>query len=116
MLFLFRNVFHLELGDMGGTVRARRGAKLPVVLSVEETRSILGKLQGVTRLMLELVYGGGLRVSEVVILRVKDIDFDADTLDVRSGTGSAQSAGRAVTSNIKGVDRSLARARRSPAA
>ncbi|MBT3341376.1 MAG: integron integrase [Gemmatimonadetes bacterium] len=87
LLFLCRHVYHIELQDMGSTVRARRGSKLPVVLSVEETKSILCQLQGVTRLMLELVYGGGLRVSEVVGLRVKDLDFDAHSVTVRSGKG-----------------------------
>ena len=87
LLFLCRNVLHVDLGDMGGTVRAREGHKLPVVLSIEEVRSILDHTSGVSRLILELVYGGGLRVGEVVLLRVKDIDFDAGTVTVRAGKG-----------------------------
>lgn len=87
LLFLYRNVYGIDLGDMGSTVRARRGPKLPVVLSVEETKLILGELKGVPRLMLEMIYGGGLRVSEVVALRVKDIDFETGLLTVRAGKG-----------------------------
>ena len=85
LLFFYRNVLHVDLGDLGDTVRAVRERKLPVVLSPEETRSVLCGAVGTARLMLELVYGAGLRVSELVTLRVKDIDFDAGTLTVRSG-------------------------------
>ena len=46
LLFLYRNVLQIELGDMGNTVRAKRGRKLPVVLSPEETRVILAEVQG----------------------------------------------------------------------
>lgn len=87
LLFLCRHVLGVDLGDMGQAVRARRGPKLPVVLSVEEVRAVLGQLQGVNRLILELVYGGGLRVGEVVELRVKDLDFDAGAVTVRAGKG-----------------------------
>ena len=87
LLFLYRNVLQIDLGDMGNTVRAKRGRKLPVVLSLDETRVILAQVQGSPRLMLELIYGGGLRVGELATLRVKDIDFDAGTLTVRAGKG-----------------------------
>ena len=87
LLFLYRNVLQIELGDMGNTVRAKRGRKLPVVLSPEETKVILAEVQGSPRLMLELIYGGRLRVGELATLRVKDIDFDAGTLTVRAGKG-----------------------------
>lgn len=87
LLFLCRHIYDIDLGDMGSAVRARRGPKLPIVLSVEEVRSILDQLSGIHRILLEMIYGGGLRVSEVVCLRVKDIDFDAGTITVRSGKG-----------------------------
>jgi hypothetical protein len=63
LLFLCRHVLHADVGDMAGTVRARRGLKLPVVLSIEETRSILENARGIPGLILELIYGGGLRIS-----------------------------------------------------
>ncbi len=112
LLFLFRHVYHIELEDMGSTVRARRGPKLPVVLSVEETKSILGQLHGVTRLMLELIYGGGLRVSEVVILRVKDIDFDLRTVTVRSGKGDRDRTTFLPARAVSGLRRHLERVKR----
>jgi site-specific recombinase XerD len=82
LLFLHRHVLEVDLGDMTSTIRARRGQKLPVVLSVGEVRAILGQLSGTRRLMMELIYGAGLRLSELTRLRVKDIDFDAGTITV----------------------------------
>ena len=72
LLFLFRNVFQIQLDDMNSVVRARSGRKLPVVLSPEETRAVLEAAVGIGRVMLELMYGGGLRVGELVQLRVMD--------------------------------------------
>ena len=63
------------MDDIKGTVRAKERKNLPVVLSVEEVRAVLGALEGTERLMLELVYGAGLRVSELIRLRVMDVDF-----------------------------------------
>jgi len=87
LLFLHRHVLHDDLGDMSATLRAKRGRKLPVVLSVEEVRDVLSHLEGTNRLMIEMTYGGGLRISELVRLRVKDIDFAGETITVRSGKG-----------------------------
>ena len=87
LLFLCRYVLMVDLGDLGTTVRARRGRRLPVVLSPQETRAVFKELRGLHRLMLELVYGGGLRVSELVQLRVKDIDFASGTIMVRASKG-----------------------------
>jgi integron integrase len=87
LLFLFRNVYEVGLEGMAVTLRAKRGRKLPVVLSVEETRAIFAELSGTCLLILEVLYGSGLRLSEAVQLRVKDIDFDARCIMVRSGKG-----------------------------
>ncbi len=87
LLFLFRHVLMKDLGDMGATVRARRGRRLPVVLMPEEARAVFNELRGLYRLMLELVYGSGLRVSELVQLRVKDIDFASGSIMVRVSKG-----------------------------
>jgi hypothetical protein len=82
ILFLHRHVLHDDLGDMSATLRARRGRKLPVVLSVDEVRDVLSRLEGTSRLMIEMIYGGGLRVSELVRLRVKDIDAQGRETDL----------------------------------
>lgn len=86
LLFLFRETLHVDLPDMNA-VRAKRGPKLPVVLSVDETGRLLSATKGTAGLMLRLTYGAGLRVSETIRLRVKDLDFDSGVLSVRSGKG-----------------------------
>jgi integron integrase len=87
LLFFFRHVLRQEFGDQSGVVRAKRGVRLPVVLTVEEVRTILDGMSGVARLMTELIYGGGLRVMECCRLRVKDLDFANMLVFVRSGKG-----------------------------
>jgi integron integrase len=87
LLFLYRTVLGIELTDMGENVRAKRGSRLPVVLSVEETRNVIDRVEEPYRLMVKLLYGGGLRVSELVDLRVKDIDFENGVLIVKEGKG-----------------------------
>ncbi|MCX6997970.1 MAG: integron integrase [Kiritimatiellaeota bacterium] len=87
LLFLFRDVLRLDVGDLAGAVRAKRGQRLPTVLSVEEVRRLLGGMEGPPRLMAELIYGAGLRVMECCRLRVKDLDFDLNQLVVRAGKG-----------------------------
>jgi integron integrase len=86
ILFLFRETLKIDLPDLNA-VRARRGPKLPVVLSPDETQRILAQTEGTIGVMLKLTYGAGLRISETVRLRVQDIDFGNDTLLVRSGKG-----------------------------
>jgi len=87
LLFLYRHVLHMPLVVAGDVVVARRGRRLPVVLSVQEVKSILVQMRGVPRLCATLMYGSGLRLSECVSLRVKDIDFDRLEITVRCGKG-----------------------------
>lgn len=87
VLFLFRNVLKRDVGTLDTTVRAKRGPKLPVVLTVEEVRQLFEQMTGNARLIAELLYGTGLRLMELARLRVKDIDFAANTIFVRSGKG-----------------------------
>lgn len=86
ILFLFRHVLEKEL-DTGDVVRARQSRHLPVVLTKDECRTLLAHLSGSHHLVVSLLYGAGLRVSEGVRLRVKDIDFKQGTLTVRGGKG-----------------------------
>jgi integrase len=90
LLFLFRNVLGQALGGLQDTVRARRGPKLPVVLSQAEVQRLLAAMDGTTKLMAQLIYGAGLRLMECVTLRVKDLDFDQGHVFVRSGTATSR--------------------------
>src|SRR3989304_1154897 len=68
-------------------VRPRRPQRLPVVLTRDEVRAILRRLQGAPRLMAYLRYGAGLRLLECCGLRVQDVDFGLNQIVVRGGKG-----------------------------
>ncbi len=87
LLFLFRDVLMIGLDDIAGAVRAKRGPKLPVVLTESEVREIFDSVTGKDKLILQLLYGTGMRISELTCLRVKDIDFEAGMIFIRSGKG-----------------------------
>jgi integron integrase len=85
VLFLFRHVLHRSIRDLEGTARARKPRRLPVVLSRQEIGSIFALLSGTHLLMCRLIYGGGLRLSECLQLRIQDLDVAGSSLTVRSG-------------------------------
>jgi len=85
LLFLFRNVFEKEVNGLDKTVRAKRGPKLPVVLTVDEVKELFQQVEGDNLLILHLLYGAGLRLMEAARLRIKDIDFDNNLIFVRGG-------------------------------
>jgi integron integrase len=76
MVFLFRHVLMKDLGDVSGALRAKRGKRLPVVLTQNEIQSILSYMDATNGLLAQLLYGCGLRLQEGVSLRIKDIDFE----------------------------------------
>ena len=61
--------------------------RVPVVLTRDECQRLFSALEGVPRLMAELMYGSGLRLTELLCLRVKDLDLDRRQLIVRAGKG-----------------------------
>lgn len=87
LLFLYRDVLGIDVGPLKGLRRVQRPARLPTVLTVGEVRDVLANLSGTPRIMAELLYGAGLRVTEAMTLRVKDLDLQAGTIHVRSGKG-----------------------------
>jgi integron integrase len=87
ILFLYEAVFDQRLPWMAEIVRARRPARLPVVLSHGEVAAVLSRLSGPVWLMASLLYGSGLRLLECAELRVKDVDFDRGEVRVRDPKG-----------------------------
>jgi len=87
ILFLYRSVLDDPLPWLGDVVRAQKPRRLPVVLSREEVRAILGELDGVPKVVISLLYGTGMRLLEGLRVRVKDIDFAAQLVVVREGKG-----------------------------
>jgi integron integrase len=88
LLFLYKEVLKEDIGWIEGVERAKRPARLPVVLTRDEVRKIFAHLHGIYRLMAGLLYGSGLRLMECVRLRVKDVDFAYARITVRDGKGA----------------------------
>ncbi|MDQ6958606.1 MAG: integron integrase [Mariprofundaceae bacterium] len=87
LLFLYRQVLDLPFAEDVAAIRAKRPPRLPVVLSRDEMVRLLGALRGDAALMARVMYGGGLRLKELLRLRVQDVDFDNGYLLIRAGKG-----------------------------
>lgn len=87
LLFLYRQVLDLDLPWMDNILRAKKPARLPTVLSRDETQALLDRMTGVPWLVASLLYGGGLRLLEALRLRIKDVDFGRRELIIRNGKG-----------------------------
>jgi len=88
LVFLFDKVLDQPLGDLGMFSRAKRPHRLPVVLSREEVTQLLDGMDGVFGLMAQLMYGTGMRLMEVVRLRVQDVDYGYHQIVVRNAKGN----------------------------
>jgi integron integrase len=87
LIFLYRKVLKQDLSEQINAVRASKKLNIPVVLTREETAKVLSLMAGTPQLITKLMYGSGLRISEAIRLRVKDIDYAMKTITVRSGKG-----------------------------
>lgn len=85
--FMYREVYGLEYGGRKGVPRARGSKALPRYASPEDVDRVLARLGGRARVAVMIMYGGGLRVSEVASLRVQDVHLRTGELLVRSGKG-----------------------------
>jgi integron integrase len=88
LLFFYIKVLRHDLPWLQQIGHPRRHRRLPVVLSVEEVRGVLTGLQGEHLLLARLLYGTGLRITEALQLRVKDVDFAQRAVIVREGKGA----------------------------
>jgi integron integrase len=86
LLFLYKEVLDKPLPNIE-SIRAKDSRHLPVVLTQAEVAAVLKQLSGVPLLIVQLLYGGGLRVNESLRLRVKDVDFGQEHLLIRDGKG-----------------------------
>ena len=87
LLFLYRQVLKLDLPDIDNIERAKRPKRLPVVLTRKEVQQVLDIVDGVESIVLQLLYGTGMRLMEGLRLRVKDIDFEQKEIIIRDGKG-----------------------------
>jgi integrase len=87
LLFLYRAVLRIEIGPIDNVPRARLPVRVPVVLSRDEVARIMKHIDGVTWIMVALLYGAGLRLQECLELRVKDLDLERRQIVIRRGKG-----------------------------
>jgi integron integrase len=92
LLFLYRDVLKIELGDVDA-LRARRSRHLPVVLSMAEVGALLAAVDAIDTkepygVLARLMYGAGLRLMEACRIRVKDVDLGRNQIAVRQGKGN----------------------------
>jgi integron integrase len=88
LLFLYRQVLEIELPYIDDIERAKQPERLPVVFTRTEVKQILAHLDGVHLLIASLLYGTGMRLTEGLRLRVKDVDFEYRQITVRDGKGN----------------------------
>jgi integron integrase len=88
ILFLYKEVLRQELDLKVNAVRAKKTKYLPTVLTKEQVVAIVQQLSGIHQLLIKLLYGTGLRLSEGLNLRVKDIDFAQQQIIVRDAKGN----------------------------
>jgi len=87
LLFLYKQVLDLPFADDIAPIRSKKPVRLPVVLSQAEVVRLLDCMSDESGLMARIMYGGGLRLMELLRMRVQDIDFDNGFLTIRSGKG-----------------------------
>lgn len=87
ILYLYKNVLRKDVGWIEDIKHSTRVKHLPVVFSKREVIKIFEHLEGIPKLIVSLLYGSGLRLSECLNLRIKDIDFDYKQILVRDGKG-----------------------------
>jgi integron integrase len=87
LVFFFREVLAREPGDLADYTPSSRAPRVPVVLTRDECRQLFEALSGTVRLMAQLQYGAGLRIGELIRLRVQDLDLERGMVTVRAGQG-----------------------------
>ena len=87
LVFLYRYVLGRELGELGELVRVHRRRRQPLVLTQDEVRRILDRIDTDHRLFFALLYGSGMRLLECLRLRIKDVDLGFQQITVRDGKG-----------------------------
>jgi len=88
LVFLYKKVLKVPLTDEINAVRAPKRITIPVVMTRDEVRQVIALMEGTPQLIVKILYGSGLRITETVRLRVQDIDYQMKQITVRSGKGA----------------------------
>ncbi|WP_026600695.1 integron integrase [Methylomonas sp. 11b] len=87
LVFLYKQVLNMPLTQRIEGIRSKTSRRVPVVLTIDEVKQVLPRVEGVAQLVVKLLYGSGLRITEAVRLRVQDVDYGYKQITVRSGKG-----------------------------
>lgn len=92
LVFFYKQVLGIEVGDIGPFRPATAPKRLPMVLSAGEVSALLGAMRGTTKLVACLLYGSGMRLNEALSIRVQDVDIGRGIITVRAGKGDKDRA------------------------
>lgn len=109
LLFLYKEVLQLELPWLDNVTQAKAPKRLPVVMTENEVRAVLARLDGAIWLICSLLYGSGLRIMECLRLRVKDVDLERCEILVREGKGFKDRITMLPTSLVQSLKQQLDR-------
>jgi len=87
LLYLYKEVLGIELPWLDNVTQAKVPKRLPVVLTRDEVQGVLARLDGSMWLIASMLYGSGMRIMEVLRLRVKDVDFARREILIREAKG-----------------------------
>jgi integrase len=113
LLFLYKNVLKEELPWLKNVERAKRPARIPLVLTRAEVKRLLTQLGQQNWLQASLLYGSGLRLRECLSLRVKDLDFDYQQIAVRDAKGHKDRVTMLPTSAAEALKKQLGQCQRA---
>jgi len=88
LVFLYKHVLDIEIDELGDVAWVKRPPRLPDVLTMDEVVDIVNRLEGVQSLLARLMYGTGMRIIEVLRLRIKDVDFQRGQILIRDSKGA----------------------------
>lgn len=87
ILFMYKHILRIDLGYLDEIVRAKKPKRIPIVFTEDEVSRIINELHGQSKLIVQLLYGSGLRLNECLSLRIKDIDLNNNKIHVHDGKG-----------------------------
>ncbi|MCL4163606.1 UNVERIFIED_CONTAM: hypothetical protein GTU68_035165 [Idotea baltica] len=86
IMFMYNKILDQPIKNMN-FIRASKHRRLPTVLNPGEVNLLIEQLEGLHKLIVQMMYGSGLRVSEALSLRIQDIDFDKNSVTIHNGKG-----------------------------
>lgn len=87
IVFLYNKYLNIQIGELGFSL-AKKQRRIPIVLSHEEVAELLSNLKNREKLIISMLYGSGLRISECLRLRIQDIDFERRSIKVFNSKGN----------------------------